>query len=234
DAAFSRPTPAPGWSVGDQVSHLAYFDDAAAASCHSSEAFTPYLEEAVRGGTSFCDDVAARYRDRSPAQLRAWWASSRATMLAAMHDCAPSARVPWYGPEMSVASSLTARIMETWAHGQDVYDALGVEHPVTEALPDVVWLCARTRANSYAARGLSAPDVGVAVDVVLPGGDRVVHGEGTEVIRGDAVEFCLVATQRRHPGDTTLEASGPAAREWLDIAQAFAGPPGAGRSRSAA
>jgi uncharacterized protein (TIGR03084 family) len=155
-------------------------------------------------------------------------------MVAAMVRAGPSARVPWYGPDFSVASALSGRIMETWAHGQDVYDALGVPHPVTGALYDVARLCARTRANSYAVRGQAPPAVDVAVELDAPGGGQWRFGEGPEAIRGDAVTFCLVATQRLHPGDAALEATGPSAREWLACAQAFAGPPGAGRAPRAA
>ena len=125
---------------------------------------------------------------------------------------------------------MTGRIMETWAHGQDVYDALGVEHPRTPALYDVARLCARTRANSYAARGREAPESAVVVTLVAPDGATWQFGEGDESITGDAVEFCMVATQRRHRADTSLVATGPAAAEWLEIAQAYAGPPGAGRA----
>lgn len=234
DDAWSAPTPSPGWSVADQVSHLAYFDEAATASVGGRERFAPYLDEAVARGPALCDDVAARLRGRTPRELRAWWGEARAAMVAAMVSAGPSTRVAWYGPDYSVASAMTGRIMETWAHGQDVYDALGVAHPVTAALFDVARLCARTRANSYAAHGRAAPSVPVAITLEAPreqvwafgGGDVVGAGDA---IRGDAIEFCLVATQRRHREDTSLVAVGAAADEWLGLAQAFAGPPGAGR-----
>jgi uncharacterized protein (TIGR03084 family) len=152
-------------------------------------------------------------------------------MLAAMLAVSPSLRVPWYGPDFSVASALTGRIMETWAHGQDVYDAVGAAHQPTAALFDVARLCARTRPNSYAAHGRVAPDHDVVVELVAPDGATWTFGDpADERIAGRAVEFCLVATQRRHLADTALVATGPAAREWLEIAQAFAGPPGSGRA----
>jgi len=237
DAAWSAPTPSPGWSVADQVSHLAYFDEAATASVRGRERFAPYLDEAVALGTALCDDVAARLRDRPPSELRAWWLEARTAMVASMRTAGPSTRVAWYGPDYSVASAMTGRIMETWAHGQDVYDALGVAHRVTGALFDVARLCARTRANSYAAHGRAAPSTPVRVALVAPDGQvwtfGGADGEG-DAITGDAVEFCLVATQRRHRDDTTLVADGAAALEWLGLAQAFAGPPGSGRGPTGA
>ena len=233
EMAWTRPTPAAGWTVADQIGHLAYFDEAATASIQGPDAFAPYLEEAVELGASLCDVIAERLRDRSPAELRAWWSAARATIVSAMRAAGPSARVPWYGPSFSVASAMTGRIMETWAHGRDVYDALGATPVVTPALYDVARLCARTRANSYAAHGRTPPAVEVAVVLTAPDGSRWRFGDDApEEIRGDAVQFCLVATQRRHPADTDLVATGPAAAEWLGIAQAFAGPPGPGRAQA--
>jgi uncharacterized protein (TIGR03084 family) len=228
---WSTATPAAGWTVADQVGHLAYFDEAATASRGGPERFAPYLDEAIRLGPALCDVVAERTRARTSAELRSWWLDARAEMVGAMLAAGASTRVPWYGPDFSVASAMTGRIMETWAHGQDVYDALGVAHPGTPALYDVARLCARTRANSYAAHGREVPDAHVIVVLAAPDGSTWRFGEeGPQEIRGDAVEFCLVATQRRHRADTSLVATGEAAAEWLEIAQAFAGPPGAGRA----
>ncbi len=233
--AWSAPTPSEGWTVADQVGHLAYFDEAATASLGGPASFAPYLDEAVRLGPDLCDVVADRTRARTPAELRTWWLDARAQMVAAMLSAGASARVPWYGPDFSVASAMTGRIMETWAHGQDVFDALGVAHPRTPALYDVARLCARTRANSYAAHGREVPAVGVAVVLEAPDGSTWRFGDdGPDEIRGAAVEFCLVATQRRHRADTSLTATGAAAAEWLGIAQAFAGPPCAGRAPAGA
>ncbi len=228
---WSTPTPSAGWSIADQVSHLAYFDGAATTSVLDRAAFGDLQLEAVEKGPALCDEVAARYRDLTADELLAWWRAARAAMLNAMLAEVPSRRVPWYGPDLSVASSLTGRIMETWAHGQDVDDALGVPHRETAALYDVARLCARTRANSYAAHGMTMPPVDVVVELAAPDGATWTFGEdAAERIAGSAVEFCLVATQRRHLADTSIVASGPAASQWLAIAQAFAGPPGPGRA----
>lgn len=233
--AWSLPTPCEGWSVSDQVSHLAYFDEAATASVQDPDRFGQLREDAIRLGATFCDEVAERYRGKEPAALLAWWGAARAEMTGAMLFAGPSRRVPWYGPAFSVASAMTGRIMETWAHGQDVFDALGAAHPATPAVYDVARLCARTRANSFLAHGLVVPDGQVAVELVSPGGEAWRFGEAAPaVVRGDAVEFCLVCTQRRNLADTSLVAEGPGAREWLEIAQAFAGPAGAGRAPSGA
>lgn len=226
---FSTPTPAAGWSVLDQVTHLAYFDEVATAAVGGPESFGRFAAEAASLGTAYVDDVAARYRDMDPSGALSWWRSSRAAMAEVVGRSDARARVPWFGAEMSVASLVTARIMETWAHGQDVYDALDEAHPVTDALYDVALLGARTRANSYVARGLVPPADEVAVELRAPDAATWTFGSGPVAIRGEAVEFCLLATQRRHLDDTSLVAVTPAGAEWLGIAQAFAGPPGTGR-----
>jgi uncharacterized protein (TIGR03084 family) len=231
EGAWQRATPSIGWTVADQIAHLAYFDEAATASVAGEEAFSPYRDEALELGVALPDVVAERFRARTPEQLRAWWPSAREVMVAAMLAAGPSARIPWYGPTYSVASAMTGRIMETWAHGRDVYDALGATPARTPALYDVARLCARTRANSYAMHGMTPPPVEVGVVLTAPDGSRWRFGDDApEAIIGEAEEFCLVATQRRHPADTSLVATGPAAAEWLGIAQAFTGPPGEGRA----
>jgi uncharacterized protein (TIGR03084 family) len=233
-SGWATPTPSPGWCVADQVSHLAYFDEAAAVAICDPHGFARYRDEVLRLGSALPDDVAARYRDTAPAELLESWSGARRAMADAVRRAPPSLRAPWYGPDLSVPSMVSGRIMETWAHGQDVFDACGLDHPVTDALYDVARLCARTRANSYAAHGRSAPDGDVVVELDAPDGTTWRFGEvATDRIGGDAVEFCLVATQRRHVADTRLVATGALASEWLSLAQAYAGPAGSGRAESA-
>jgi uncharacterized protein (TIGR03084 family) len=132
---------------------------------------------------------------------------------------------------MSAASSITARIMETWAHGQDVADALGAERAPSDRLRHVAFIGARALPNSYQARGLPVPETTVRVELEAPSGGVWAFGpEGApDSVRGPALDFCLAVTQRRHLDDLDLELQGAVATEWMSIAQAFAGPPGPGR-----
>ncbi|HEX7269861.1 MAG TPA: maleylpyruvate isomerase family mycothiol-dependent enzyme, partial [Streptosporangiaceae bacterium] len=161
----------------------------------------------------------------------------RAAYLRVFAGLDPSARLPWYGPPMSAASSVTARLMETWAHGQDVADALGRRREPTARLRHVAHLGVATMAFSFQLRGKPVPQAPVRVVLTAPGGR---DGPGTalwtwgpedaaNVVEGDALDFCLLVTQRRHRAGTGLRATGPVADAWLDLAQAFAGPPGPGR-----
>ncbi len=231
DADWERSTPAAGWAVRDQVSHLAYFDEAAALAVTDPDRFRAEAGALVALGDGFPDQVAARYRSLSPAELLGWFRAARRDLAAAFAVADPAARLPWYGPAMSPASSVTARLMETWAHGQDIADALGTVREPSARLRHVAHLGVRTFGHSFTLRGRPVPEAPVRVELDAPDGGTWTWGpaEAADTVRGPAVDFCLVVTQRRNLADTALRADGPVAAEWLSIAQAFAGAPGPGR-----
>jgi uncharacterized protein (TIGR03084 family) len=225
------PTPAPGWTIADQVSHLAYFDDAAVRSATDPDAFAADLARLTSGGES-ADTLAAHYRQLTATGLLEWFGRARARLLTVFAELDPAARVPWFGPPMSVASSVTARLMETWAHGQDIADALGVRRHPTGRLRHVAHIGVGARPFSYVAHRLPVPAEPVRVELTAPSGEVWTWGppEAANRVTGRALDFCLLVTQRRNAADTAVTAVGPMARQWLSIAQAFAGPPGAGRA----
>jgi uncharacterized protein (TIGR03084 family) len=233
--AWDVPTPACGWDVRDQIAHLAWFDDAAVRAATMPEEFRAELREALAGGLDA--DLLVRERRSMPAQeVLTWFREARRRMIAVLAGADPSVRIPWYGPEMSLASFATARLMETWAHGQDVVDGRAAagqaaEREPTDRLRHVADIGVRTRPWSFRVRGRPVPEAQVRVELTLPGGGPWTAGPAgaADVVRGPALDFCLVVTQRRHPADVSLAVSGPVAREWIRIAQSFAGPPGAGR-----
>ncbi len=230
---WARPTPAAGWSVADEVGHLAYFDRAATLALVDPGAFGAsvgaLVEGALAGGLD--DYTLGPARAMAPGELLAEWRDARAGLLAAAQSHDPASRVPWYGPHMSLASFLGARVMETWAHGADVADALGVEVPATDRLSHVARLGVATRAWSYAVRGDAVPDGRVRVSLTAPSGATWEFGDADadDAVTGPALDFCLVVTQRRHLDDTDL-ACGDLGRDWLLRAQCFAGGPSLGPS----
>lgn len=232
DADWRLPTPAPGWTIADQVSHLAHFDDVAATSATDPAAFAAEAELLAATGGIDPDAIAARYRELGRAGLIDWFARARSQLLSVFAGLDPAMRVPWFGPPMSAASSLTARLMETWAHGQDIADTVGAKREPTHRLRHVAHIGVGARAFSYAANRLPMPAEPVRVELVAPSGELWTWGpaEAADRVTGPALDFCLLATQRRHRADTAVRASGPGAEQWLTIAQAFAGPPGAGRA----
>jgi len=229
EPGWRTPTPAAGWDIADQIGHLAYFDEVAVRSAVRPDEFRAELAAAPESVNP--DTIAARYRDRTGAQTLAWFDEARAELLQAFKGLDPKVRLPWFGPPMSAASSLTARIMETWAHTQDIADALGVTRQPTGRLRHVAHIGVGARAYSYAARGQAPPEVPVRVELTAPDGTRWTWGpaDAQDRVTGTALDFCLLVTQRRHRDDLDLTIEGPAAQEWMAIAQAFAGPPGPGR-----
>ncbi|HEX4244562.1 MAG TPA: TIGR03084 family metal-binding protein [Acidimicrobiales bacterium] len=230
-AGWDTATPAPGWSVADQVGHLAYFDEQLTLAATDPDAFRERRREALVDVEGFIDAAVGAVRSRPTTDLVPWLGRSRRAMLEATGTVAPGTRVPWFGPDMSVASALTARIMETWAHGQDVADAVGRTRQPTSRLRHVCFLGYRSFSNSFRSRGLEVPDAEVRVELDGPDGNVWAFGPpaAADQVHGSALDFCLVVTQRRHRDDTDLVSNGDVASHWLDIAQAFAGPPGPGR-----
>jgi uncharacterized protein (TIGR03084 family) len=228
---WATPTPAAGWTVQDQVHHLAWFDEATVRAATDPDGFRREAAGLGAPGDDFPDRLVRGQRDRTPGQSAAWLARARAALLDLAAGASPALRLPWYGPDMGITSAVTARLMETWAHGQDVADALGVTREPTDRLRHVAHLGVATRAFGFRLRGLDPPDDDVAVELTAPGGDvwRWGDPDAAQRVTGTALDFCLVVTQRRHPADTTLVTTGEVAARWLAVAQAFAGVPGPGR-----
>jgi uncharacterized protein (TIGR03084 family) len=230
EADWDLPTPAEGWSLKDQIWHLAYFDGAAAWSLSKPEEFRVHAADADAEVDRFLAGVVEQGRDRSPAGVHAAWRSAAERFDTAALAADPALRAPWYGVAMAAPSLVTARIMETWAHGVDVADTLGAPVSDSERVAHIVFLGWRAMPFSYRIHGRTPPAGGVRVEVVTTTGTRIALGpeDGDGRVTGSALEFALVVVQRRHWRDTTLEITG-AATDWIDIAQAYAGPPGTGR-----
>jgi len=232
EAQWELPTHAPGWLVRDQVAHLAHFDERATLAIVDANGFQQDVA-AARGerAAGYEPRYLARGRAMAPPELVGWWRDAGVALVAAARTVDPKARLPWYGPEMSALSFVTARLMETWSHGLDVVDVVGIARPDTDRLRHVVFLGVRTRYYSYTNRGLAADSTPVRVELKAPSGARWTYGDGDAKnrITGTAVDFCRVVTRRRHVADTDLDVVGPSAEEWMHLAQAFAGPPGEGR-----
>jgi uncharacterized protein (TIGR03084 family) len=231
DDAWDTPTPAPGWRVRDQIGHLAYFDETGRQAAVDPDGFATDRDRRMADLDAFTAHAERLGRELTGFMLLAAWRAARAALLDALSDSAekdPSVRLPWYGPPMSLRSFTAARLMETWAHGQDVVDGLGLPteaRPITDRLRHIAFLGCATRGWSYTVRGLTPPDAPVRVEVSLPSGEVFVHGDeaATDSVRGSALDFCLVVTQRRNVANTALSVSGRVAEEWMSIAQCFAG-----------
>lgn len=229
---WARATPAPGWTIAHQIGHLAWTDEVATIATADAARFGELLTEAGPRALTFVDEAAEKAATEPPADLLDRWRRGRASLIAALRAAPAGVKLPWFGPPMSAASMISARIMETWAHGQDVADALGVHRTPTARLRTVAHIGVRTRNFAYTVHGKTPPAAEFRVELTAP--DRTIWRWGPEDaeqrVTGPALDFCMLVTQRRHPDDLALMTHGDDAAEWLTLAQAFAGPTGAGRA----
>ena len=229
EAQWSLITPFMGWSIKTEIAHLAYFDNRARLAATDAGAFKKYLDQVFRSPEKY-EESQQKIRSQTPGEVLAFWRQNRNALhdtLLALHR---KDRLPWYGPPMSALSFATARLMETWAHGQDVADALEIKRTPADRLRHIAHLGVSTFAWSFANRGRKVPDIAFRVELTGPSGDTWTWGpeDATESICGSVEDFCLVVVQRRHVDDTHLKITGEVMRDWMLIAQAFAGPPANG------
>jgi uncharacterized protein (TIGR03084 family) len=233
DEGWTTPTPATGWDVGDCISHLCYFDESATLALTDPDGFESHKTELIAAMTKGEHlDVALGRASGPPGAIVSRWRAGRGAFLDAAGVAAASGtppRVPWYGPPMSLASFTTARLMETWAHGQDVRDALGRPPEVSLRLRHIIHIGVGARPYSFAVHEIDDPGDAVTVTATAPDGQLWTWGPhdpaADNQITGSALDLALVLTQRRHVSHTGVVVTGPVAQLWLDIAQAFAGPP---------
>jgi uncharacterized protein (TIGR03084 family) len=223
---LAGPTPAEGWSVSDTLGHLWFFDREARRALEDPADFVAKLDALFSDPEGFMHSHIETIRSLGDALVPSWQ-DERSKLIDALQSVDPATRVPWYGPSMSPMSFGTARLMETWAHGQDIADGLGVGRTPTDRLRHIAHLGVSTRGFSYAVRGREAPDSPVFVALTAPSGVEWTWGDpaAADSVRGSALDFCQLVTQRRLLDDLNLEVTGEAAVEWLSIAQAFAGGP---------
>lgn len=228
---WAAPTPAPGWTIAHQIAHLLWTDRVALTAVTDESGFAALLEEAAKDPTGFVDAAAEELAAIPPDRLLADWRQTRIRLHDALLTVPEGRKLPWFGPPMSAASMATARLMETWAHGLDVADALGVRRPATARLRSIAHIGVRTRDFAFTINGLAPPAEPFRVELRAPDGSIWEWGpqEAPQRVTGSAEDFCMLVTQRRPRSELDVTAAGEDAQRWLGIAQAFAGPPGSGR-----
>lgn len=231
DADWARPTPAPGWTIAHQIAHLAWTDGLTLLAATDPDGFAGTVRQAAGNPAGYVDAGAAEGAAEPPPRLLARWRRGRSALLDALAAVPPGTRLPWFVAPMSPTSMATARLMETWAHGLDCADCLGVRRPPTGRLRHVAHIGVRARDFAFHVNGRQPPGEPFRVELTGPAGELWTWGpeDASQRVIGPALDFCLLATQRRHRRDLAVTAVGDDADAWLDIAQAFAGLPGAGR-----
>ncbi|WP_299559429.1 TIGR03084 family metal-binding protein [uncultured Sulfitobacter sp.] len=228
---FERQTQFKGWNVDNIVQHLHFFNNAAYLSLTDEEAFDAYYESLNarrRGGETLIEATDHELEGSRGDLLLERWREGYQRVGAAFSAADPKMRVKWVGPDMSARSSVSARMMETWAHAQAVYDLLGVSRQDNGAhLRSIAYLGINTFGWSFRNRKKPVPEPSPYVVLSGPSGSVWTWNEPSDAdrIEGAAVEFCQVVTQTRNVADTALELHGDTAKRWMNIAQCFAGPP---------
>jgi uncharacterized protein (TIGR03084 family) len=228
EPSWHLATPAAGWTIRNQLGHLTFVEGRAVLSLEDADAFAAALAEDRADAARFAHRMDGEPLPADSATVLSMWRATARRFVVLARASDPGARVPWYGPPMRPASMVSARIMETWAHAEDVAETLRIERVATHRLRHIAHLGVGARRFSSTVRGLDADDTPVRVELVAPDGEQWTWGDesATESVRGSALDFCRVVTRRRRVEDTELVVTGPAATHWMAIAQAFAGPPG--------
>ncbi|MCX6482070.1 MAG: TIGR03084 family metal-binding protein [Mycobacterium sp.] len=231
---WAGSTPAAGWTIAHQIAHLLWTDRVALASITDDARFSELLAAADADPLGFVDAAADELAATAPAVLLADWRDTRTQLDVALRSVPDGRKLRWFGPPMSAASMATARLMETWAHGLDVSDALGVRVEPSMRLKQIAHIGVRTRDFAFTVHGRTPPAEPFRVELQAPHGGLWTWGpeDAVQRVSGSALDFCQLVTQRRPRAELDVVAHGPDAQTWLGIAQAFAGPPGSGRAES--
>jgi enediyne biosynthesis protein E11 len=231
EEGWRRPTPAPGWSVAHQVAHLAFIFRLAGTAASDAETFGVMAAKAAADFDGAVNAALADYLADPPEVLLSRWRAERDTAIKALAAVPANQVVPWLVRPLPPAVLASAGMMELFAHGQDIADALGVTRERTDRLWWIALFVSLTWDFGYQARGMTPPAAPFRYELTAPSGATWEFGpaDAEQKITGPAEDLCLLATRRRHRDDLALTATGPDADVWLDIAQAYRGPAGEGR-----
>lgn len=229
-ADWQRETGFMGWTPWDVVAHLHYFDLVSMVSLEGEEAFAAErtaLIQAIAAGRTNKQIARERFAALDAKALLERWQATAHALAQALGESSPKRRLPWFGPDMGVAMFTTARYMETWAHGQEVYDLVGATRTYTDRIKHIATIGVKTFGWTFVNRKQEPPGAPPYVRLEAPSGAVWEWQEPSDedYVRGTAVDFCHVVTQGRNVADTALEVVGPVATRWMAIAQCFAGGP---------
>jgi uncharacterized protein (TIGR03084 family) len=227
---WGRPTGFKQWTPWDVVAHLHYFDRCSILAVKGEDEFAAKRKEfgkSIVEGLSMAEIARREFGDLSPEELLGRWRETCHELARQLGESDPKRRLPWFGPDMGVRMFTTARYMETWAHGQEVYDLMRARRTYTDRIKSIAVIGVKTFGWTFANRSIEVPGAPPYLRLVAPSGEIWEWNEPSESerISGDAVDFCHVVTQGRNIADTALEVVGEIATRWMSIAQCFAGGP---------
>lgn len=227
EADWQQVTGFRDWRVWDVIGHLHFTDRMGLATIAGPEPFKALLKDMAKSGGDMAAYVRTQLGNITGAELHKLWQAGVEELVAGLHAADPDVRLTWPGPGMKPRMFATARQMETWAHGTEIFDLVDAPRSYHDRIENIVTIGARTYGWSFANRKLDAPEPVPHLRLTAPSGALwTINPERTdERIEGSAVAFCQVVTQVRNVADTALAVTGPNAQRWMEIAQCFAGPP---------
>jgi uncharacterized protein (TIGR03084 family) len=231
-AQWDLATPAPGWTIKHQVAHLSSLAWIAGVAASDPALFVKVTAGADKDFDAAVNDLLQPYLAASSADLLARWRKEQDGAADALAALPPDQMLPWVVRQIPARVLACAGIMELFAHGQDIADAIGVQREYTDRIGHLAWFATRNRDFGYEVRGLKPPEVPFRFELTAPSGTTTWGfgpADAPNRVSGPAVDFCLLVTRRRNRADLALHAIGEDADHWMDIAQAYRGSPGIGR-----
>ncbi len=227
---WAKPTLFMKWTPWDVVAHLHFFDHLSLLALTDEDAFAAKRKDMIASfmkGETNAELARREFGPLEPGDLLERWHATCREMADQLGRSDPKRRLPWFGPDMGVRMFTTARFMEVWAHGQEVYDLMRVRRTHSDRIKNVAVIGMKTFAWTFVNRGLDVPEPPPSVRLVAPSGAIWEWNEPSESerITGDAADFCHVVTQGRNVAETGLHVVGEVATRWMSIAQCFAGGP---------
>ncbi len=229
DEDFKRSTRFKNWTIDEIVAHLHVWNWAAEQVLVDVSVFQRFVADFL----ALKDPTGLRRYERSwlgplhgQALLKAWREQYVKT-AERFQTVDPKMRTKWVGPDMSARSNISARLMETWAHSQAIFDLLGVQRIDTDRIRNVAVMGINTFDWTFINRKQPVPGVRPYIRLTAPSGAIWTWNDESEIdrIEGSATQFCQVVAQTRNITDTNLKVLGDSATSWMSIAQCFAGVP---------
>lgn len=211
-------TPSKPRTVRDTIAHLADFEELGADSIaggdriktwQTSSDFDVLRAEATKKG-----------RAMRPQDVIEWWRGGRAKVVEPLSHMSAETRINWIAGDMSARTFATYRLMETWAHGLDIYATLGLEVEDTPRIRHICWLGWKTLPFAFKEAGEDYEPV--RVEIIGPGYSKWIYGpeDTDQLIKGSASDWARIAVRRVKPANTRLKITGEFAEKAVQVARA--------------
>mgnify|MGYP006094576873 FL=1 len=221
------------WTPIIVISHLCYFDLMTLYSINDSDKFASEGQfimktfSTIENSLARAAAVKERLNIKDHHDLKDLWLSTNDKMCSVFEKVDPKLRCQWFGPDMGARMFMTARYMETWSHGQEIYDLVKRKRLYTDSIKNIADIGVKTFDWTYINRKLDVPFEKPFVSLTSPSGEQWQWNDenSNNTVIGQASDFCHVVTQNRNIADTKLMIHGDVAKHWMSIAQCFAGDP---------